>query len=440
VNAVVADHFTAGFTQLKALLPGTYVPWLRDLREEAFTDFLDKGFPTTRQEDWKYTSVAAIEKSRFAFAPAAADICTDLGCVGTQALPGARLLVFVDGRHAPELSRVGHLPAGIAVSSISAMLERDPEELRDALAMPTAGYESGFAALNTAFLSDGAYVRLAAGADLEEPLHLLFIAATRNVAANVRNFVDAGPGSRVRIVEHHAALEDGTYLTNAVTAIRTGRGAIVEHHKLQEESPLAFHIAAVQADVGAESHFSSTSFAFGAALSRTAIDVGLNAEKAECSLDGLYLTDGRQHADHHTRIEHASPQCRSREFYKGVLDGASRAVFNGRVVVRAGAQQTDAQQTNRNLLLSDQAEADSKPQLEIWADDVKCGHGSAVGQLDPDQIFYLRARGVDAETARSMLVFGFAAEVVERVAVVALRGRLERLLRSRLPHGGGVMQ
>jgi Fe-S cluster assembly protein SufD len=440
VNAIVADHFTAGFTHLKSLLPGTYVPWMHELREEAFADFLDKGFPTTRNEDWKYTSVAAIEKSRFVFAPGATEVCTDLGCVGTQALPGMRLLVFVDGRHSPELSRVGRLPAGVTVSSISAMLERDPEALREILATPAAGYASGFAALNTAFLTDGAYVRLAPGADLEEPLHLLFIAATRSVAANLRNIVLAGAGSRVRIVEHHAALDDAPYFSNAVTSIRAGHGAVVEHHKLQEESPQAFHIAGIQADVGAEARFASSSFAFGAALSRTSIEVGLNAEKAECSLDGLYVTDGRQHADHHTRIEHARPQCRSREFYKGVLDGASRAVFNGRVVVRAGAQQTDAQQTNRNLLLSDQAEADSKPQLEIWADDVKCGHGAAIGQLDPDQIFYLRSRGVDAETARSMLVFGFAAEVVERIAIAALRSRLERLLRNRLPHGRGVMQ
>lgn len=440
MNAIVADHFSADFARMRSLLPGVYVPWLRDLREEAFADFLDKGFPSTRQEDWKYTSVAPIEKSRFVFPSGAADICTDLGCVGTQALPGARLMVFVDGRHAPELSRLGRLPAGVTVSSMSALLEREPERLREALAMPPSGYASGFCALNTAFMGDGAYISLVPGADLEEPLHLLFVAATRNVAAHVRNVIVAGAGSRVRIIEHHATVEEASYFSNAVTSIRVERGATVEHHKLQDESPLAFHIAAVQADLRQEAHFASTSFAFGAALSRTGIDVGLNAEKATCSLDGLYLTDGRQHADHHTRVDHAQPQCRSREFYKGVLDGASRAVFNGRVIVRPGAQQTDAQQSNRNLLLSDQAEVDSKPQLEIWADDVKCAHGATVGQLDPDQLFYLRARGVDADTARSMLVFAFAGEMVERIGVPPLRARLERLLRSRLPHGQGLMQ
>lgn len=440
MNAVVADRFAEDFARLRGNLPGIYVPWLQALREEAFSEFMDKGFPSTRQEDWKYTNVAPIENSRFAFAAAPAEVCTDLGCVGTQALPGARLLVFVDGRCAPELSRVGRLPAGITVTSLSATLERQPDRLRGALAAPRGGYASGFAALNTAFLADGAYVHLAAGADLEEPLHLLFVAASRNVAAHVRNIVVAEAGSRIRIVEHHATVEGGAYLSNVSTTLRIERSAAVEHHKLQDESAQAFHIASVQADLGEAARFASSSFAFGAALSRTAIDVGLNAEGAECSLDGLYLIDGRQHADHHTRIEHAQPRCRSREFYKGVLDGASRAVFNGRVVVRPGAQQSDAQQTNRNLLLSDQAEADAKPQLEIWADDVKCGHGATVGQLDPDQIFYLRARGVDDETARSMLVYGFAAEVVERIPVPVLRQRIGRLLRTRLPRGGGAMQ
>ncbi|MDD5248339.1 MAG: Fe-S cluster assembly protein SufD [Rhodocyclaceae bacterium] len=440
MNALVADRFVADFERVKALLPGAYVPWLQLAREEAFTAFLDKGFPTLRDEDWKYTSVAPIEKSRFVLTPAAAKSCNDLGGVGTQALPGARLLVFIDGRHAPELSRLGALPAGVTVDSLAAMLEREPERLQAALACPAAGYASGFAALNAAFVSDGAYVHLAAGAELEEPLQLLFLATAANLATHSRNVVVAGAGSRVRIVEQHASLNAGAYFSNVVTDIEAGRGAAVEHHKLQQEGPQAFHIAAVNAALGGDASFASSSFAFGGALARTAINVGLNGAKAQCSLDGLTMTDGRQHVDHHTRIDHAQPQCSSREFYKGVLDGASRTVFNGKVIVRAGAQQSDALQTNRNLLLSDQAEADTKPQLEIWADDVKCGHGATVGQLDPDQIFYLRARGVDAAAARALLVFAFANEVVERIRWLPLRARLERLLRARLPHGAGALQ
>jgi Fe-S cluster assembly protein SufD len=441
MNAAVADRFVADFGRVKSLLPGVYVPWLQRMREEAFADFLDRGFPSTREEDWKYTSVASIEKSRFLFNAAATDICADMGCVGIQALPDARLMVFVDGRYAPELSRIGRLPAGVTVASLHATLEREPESLRAALDPPAGGYGSGFAALNSAFLCDGAHIRLAPHADLAEPLHLLYITTTRNLAANVRNIILAGRGSRVSIVEHHASLESAaSYLTNTATDIRIEGDAVVEHHKIQDESPQAFHIATVNAELGEAARFASSSFAFGAALSRTAIGVAFNAPRASCALDGLSLTDGRQHADHHTCVDHAQPNCVSREFYKGVLDGASRVVFNGRVVVRRGAQQTDAQQTNRNLLLSDQAEADSKPQLEIWADDVKCAHGAAVGQLDPDQIFYLQARGLDAQTARAMLVYAFAAEVVERIGLRPLRERLERLLRARLPHAIGVLQ
>ncbi|HEX8963670.1 MAG TPA: Fe-S cluster assembly protein SufD [Rhodocyclaceae bacterium] len=439
MNAIVADRFSADFVRLKPQLPGVYVPWLAELREEAFADFLDKGFPSTRDEDWKYTSVAPIEKARFAIPRTVPDVCTDLGCVGTQTLPGAQLLVFVDGRHAPELSRLGRLPAGVTVASVAAMLEREPERLREALTMPRDGYASGFAALNTAFLADGAYIDLAPGADLEEPLHLLFVTATPNTAAHVRNLVVAGAGSRMRIIEHHTAVDETAYFINTATLIRLARGATVEHHKLQEESEQAFHIADVRAELGPECRFSSSSFALGGALSRTGIDVRFDGERSECSLDGLYLTDGRQLADHHTRIDHASPGCRSREFYKGVLDGASRGVFNGRVIVRPGAQRTDAQQTNRNLLLSEQAEADTKPQLEIWADDVKCAHGATVGQLDADQLFYLRARGIDDKAARAMLVYGFAAEMIERIALLPLRTRLERLLRQRLGRGAGAL-
>jgi Fe-S cluster assembly protein SufD len=440
MNAVVADRFLTDFERLRAALPGSWVPWLQRAREDAFNAFLDKGFPTTRDEEWKYTSVAAIEQSRFmpVLTPAAA--CSDLGCVGVQALPGARLMVFVDGRHAPELSRMGTLPAGITISSVASMIERNPERLQSLMSAPPEGYKSGLSALNAAFAADGAYVHLAAGADLEEPLHLLFLGATPRTAAHVRNMVVACAGSRVRIVEHHAAVDAETYLTNTLTDITVERGAAVEHHKLQDEADEAFHVAGVLARIGEEAHFHSTSVALGSALARVGIEARLTGPGAHCNLDGLTLADGHQHIDHHTVIDHMLPGGTSREFYKGVLDGASRAIFNGRIVVRPGAQKSDAEQSNRNLLLSAQAEADSKPQLEIWADDVKCAHGATVGQLDPDQIFYLQSRGVDAESARAMLVLAFAREIVDRVAVPALRQRLNSLLRARLPQVAGAMQ
>jgi len=434
MNALVADRYLVDFNRVKPTLSGAYLPWLDQAREEALTAFLDIGFPSLRDEDWKYTSVAQIENGRFVLAPTAANQAAAAD-VAALALPGARLLVFVDGRFARELSHIGALPTGVAITSLARVLEREPERLQARLGYPAVDYPSGFAALNAAFMNDGAYVHIEAGVALDEPIHLLFLATTANAATHARNLVVAEAGSRVRIVEHHAAIDGAVYFSNVVTDIVIGRGAAVEHHKLQEESLRAFHVAAVNADLGEDGRFVSSSFALGGALARTDIDVGLNAAGAQCVLDGLYMTDGRQHIDHHTRIDHAQPRGTSREFYKGVLAGASRAVFNGKVIVRPDAQQCDAFQTNRNLLLSEQAEVDTKPQLEIWADDVKCGHGATVGQLDPDQLFYLRARGVDAAAAHALLVFAFADEVIARIDLVPLRERLQRLLRTRLPAG-----
>ena len=331
MNTQLADRYATDFEHLKPLLPGAHLPWLAQVREEALTAFLDNGFPSLRDEDWKYTSVAPIEKTRFNLTPAATETI-DAGDIAALALPGARVLAFVDGRLAPELTRLGVLPGGIVVAGVAHMLAHDCERLRAPFGYPPAGYASGFAALNTAFVQDGAYVHLAAGSTLDEPLHLLFIATQANLATHVRNVVVAEAGSRVVLVEHHAALALGSragYFSNVVTDIVAGRGATVEHYKLQQESTAACHIAAVNARLGQDSRFVSASLALGGGLVRVDIDVALNAEGVQCSLDGLYMSDGRQHIDHHTRIDHARPRGTSREFYKGVLGGASRAVFNG---------------------------------------------------------------------------------------------------------------
>lgn len=430
-------HYLDAAIRLATLLPGRHLPWLNHLRAEARDVFTTTGFPTTRDEDWKYTSVARIEQGKFSFLTAAPTILNTEE-IGALALPGAHRLVFVDGRHAPTLSSLGELPDGITVTSLATMLERNPEALRDWLIR--GNHAGGFAALNAACMADGAYVHLASGATLEAPLQLLFVASTPGLASHSRNLVVAEADSRACIVEHHAAAPGATtYFTNVVSEISLGTGARVEHYKLQEESPKAFHIATVNAALARDSHLLSASFALGGALARTDINVGLQAEGAECTLDGLYLADGHQHMDHHTRIDHARPHGTSREFYKGVLAGAARAVFNGKVIVHAGARHSDAEQINRNLLLSEQAEIDTKPQLEIWADDVKCSHGATVGQLDPEQIFYLRTRGMAEAAARTLLTYAFAAEMVERVHPAPLRARLDRLLRERLAPGSEAM-
>lgn len=427
-----ADYYLAEFARLKAILPGSHLPWLQRAREAALASFVASGFPTQHQEDWKYTSVAAIEKSRFALAmPTLNDISAEN--IAAWSLPETHRLVFLDGRYQPHCSSIGLLPRGVRLGSIVEMLERDPGPLESRLGRSEEACSSGFAALNTAFMSDGAYLDLADGVELDKPVHLLFIASEANLATHPRNLLIAGPGSRASIIEQHVAVGDGSYLTNGVTDIVVGRDAELVHHKLQQENHQSFHVAAVNAHLEQKSRFTSRSFALGGALSRVDIRVGLNAEGAACILDGLYMTDGRQHCDHHTRIDHFQPAGSSREFYKGVLAGASRAVFNGKVFVHTDAQHSDASQTNRNLLLSDNAEIDTKPQLEIYADDVKCSHGATVGQLDPEQIFYLRSRGVDDESAHALLTFAFAEEVVDRVDIPPLRAQLEKLLLGRLP-------
>jgi Fe-S cluster assembly protein SufD len=465
MNAVTPDtslHYLEQYTRGKKQLPGHSLPWLGAWREKAMRDFVAGGLPSLRDEDWKYTSLAAIERHRFALASGHAGGAIDEQTVvpmpigrlakapdespvatlaAALALPGTRRLVFVDGRHEAALSSRGELPEGVVVESMADMLEREPQAVEAALIDPAKGAvgRNGFAALNAACLSDGAYIQLADGAALAEPIHLLFIARTPELAIHTRNLIVAAHDSRAVIIEHHVALADPAgsgapaYLTNVVTDLALGRGAHIEHYKVQDESTRAFHIAEVAAALARDAHFLSASFAFGGSIARADIRVALNGEGAECTLDGLYVGDGRQHVDHHTRIDHNRPRGTSRELYKGVLGGAARGVFNGKVFVHPGAQKSDAAQTNRNLLLSPLAEIDTKPQLEIWADDVKCNHGATVGQLDADQIFYLRARGIDEAAARAVLTHAFAAEMLDRVPLPALREYLDTLLRERLP-------
>ncbi|PKO88984.1 MAG: Fe-S cluster assembly protein SufD [Betaproteobacteria bacterium HGW-Betaproteobacteria-12] len=427
-----AVDYLAAFEQFGHALPGQHVDWLAEARAEAIGRFAQQGFPSQRDEDWKYTSVSGIENGHFAvnIPPAAAEPAL-AALVAAQTLPDSHLLVFVDGRLAPELCRPGRLPAGVVLGSLAAQIEAGAPELEEHLVCYPP--PSAFADLNLAFMADGAYLRLPPGATVKAPIQWLFVARTAASAVQPRNLVLAGEGSAAVIVEQHVALTADSYFTNVVSDLVLAAGASLEHHKLQQENARAFHIATVNVAQAAGSHFVSGAYAFGGRLARTGIAVALQGEGAACTLDGLYVTDGRQHVDHHTRIDHRQPGCTSRELYKGVLAGAARAVFSGRIVVHPDAQGSDARQTNHNLLLSEQAEIDSKPQLEIWADDVQCSHGATVGQLDEDQVFYLRARGLAEATARLMLTRAFAMEVVGRVGPFAVQERLDAVLQDRLP-------
>lgn len=426
------DLYRSQFAQTGPRLVGTRLPWLQQARARAFERFAELGFPTLRDEDWKYTSVATLAKRAFKFAPASLNgVGADQ--VGELALAASHLLVFINGRHSAGLTRLGRLPRGAEVGSLAAVVGDRPDRIEALLTRDAESPVNGFTALNTAFWADGAYIDLAAGCALDEPIHLLFITTDADLAVQPRNIIRAGAAARVEVIEHYVGANDAGYFTNAVTQIEAGVGATVIHTKLQQEGLRGHHIADIRAEQRQGSRFTSQSFALGGLLSRNDIATRLDAPGCETTLIGLYLAGGRQHMDHHTRIDHLQPNGTSREFYKGVLDGASRAVFNGRVIVHANAQKTDAQQSNRNLLLSDDAEVDTKPQLEIYADDVKCSHGATVGQLDAEQIYYLRSRGVDDASARALLTYAFAADLATRVSCTPLRTRLETLLRGRLP-------
>jgi Fe-S cluster assembly protein SufD len=420
--------------QAAAPLPAVGCAWVDALRGTALERFRTLGLPGGRDEAWKYTRLNALEQHTFA--PAAAP--REVPDLDTLRVSGAHVLVFVNGAYRPDLSTRDALPAGLRVLPLAEALERDDATLREALA--AGEQESAFTALNTAYLADGVLVEVAAGQSVSVALQLLYVAVARDeFASHPRNVVVAGANSALTLVESYVAPAGGSYFTNAVTELRLAQGARVEHVRLQGEADGAIHIARVHARVARDASYASRVFSIGAQLARTEIDVRL-AQGAECDLDGLYMVEKRQHVDHQTTVEHAEPHASSREFYKGILDGASRAVFSGRVLVQPDAQKTDAQQMNQNLLLSPRAEVDTKPQLEIYADDVKCSHGATVGQLDAQELFYLRTRGLDEIEARNLLIHGFANELVDRIADDGVRAWVYRHIDARLPGRGALLE
>jgi Fe-S cluster assembly protein SufD len=415
--------------------------WLRRRRGEAIGRFLDTGFPTTSDEDWRFTSVAPIARTAFrraAPAESAGVRASDVAALSFDHAFEGHQIVFVDGRHAPALSSLAP-EGGLEIGSLAEALAREAGRIEPYLGRLVGDGQasSAFAELNAAFLEDGAFVSVPAGLAVEKPIHLVFLSSRATGLApslsHPRNLIVAGRGSQVRIVESYGGVPGAAYLTNAVTEVALEDGAIVDHYKVQRESEAAFHVALMDVRQGRASRFTSRSFSLGGGLVRNDVRQLFAAEGGECVLDGLFLAGGQQHTDTHTVIDHAHPHCTSRELYKGVLDGRARGVFVGRILVREGASKSDAHQTNKNLLLSREALVDSVPQLEILASDVKCKHGSTTGQLDPAAVFYLRSRGITEAAARSLLVSAFAGEVVGRVAVPSLRAGLERHLQERLP-------
>ncbi|HEX2635555.1 MAG TPA: Fe-S cluster assembly protein SufD [Gemmatimonadales bacterium] len=410
--------------------------WLEPIRQAAMERFARSGFPTARDEEWRFTPIGPIVQGSWRAATGAT------GELGREQLdsfifghPDWTTLVFVNGVYHDALSSAGPLPRGVRVASLAEALRSDGASIERHLARHAPVDGSPFTALNTALMREGGVVLVGAGVDLDMPVHLLQVstAEAAGTVAHPRNLIVVERGARASVIESYVTLAPGrSYWSNSVTEVAVAAGAWLEHTRIQRESEAAFHVGLTQVDQARDSHYRSFSFAMGGALARHNLHVRLNDENIESLMYGLYLTRGEQVVDNHTAIYHDRPNCRSWEVYKGILDGRSRAVFNGKVFVQPEAQKTDAKQTNRNLLLSDGARVDTKPQLEIFADDVKCTHGATVGRLDDLARFYARSRGLSASAAERLLTYAFAAEVAGEVALVPVREELDRLVFERL--------
>ncbi len=435
------DHYLAEFSALHAELPGHGIEWIDRSRRGALEAFASAGFPTPRHEDWKYTRVTPIEKRGFKI-PQGNGTTIQSGDVQRFYLGGqdCEQLVFVDGRYVDPLSRRNVLESGVRVTTLESAMKASSEFLENHLGSYADPAHQAFSALNTAFMTDGAVVHVKnRGAD-KPPIHLLFVATREDIVTHPRVLVIAEAGSQATIIESYASVCEGCYFTNAITEIALMEDARVDHYKIQEESTKAFHVATLEVHQNRDTRFTSHSISFGGQLVRNDINVLLDAEGAHCTLNGLFMVGGRQHVDYHTRIDHAKPHGTSEEVYKGILDGRARGVFNGRVKVHPDAQKTDAHQSNNNLLLSRDAEIDTKPELEIYADDVKCSHGATVGQLDEHSLYYLRSRGIGERQARGLLTYGFAREILERVELASLRDKLTGELLERMPDADQIRE
>ena len=421
LDAMLTEH--ARFTQGR----GASAPaWLRDLRARGAARFAALGFPTVRQEEWRFTNVAPIADTAFRLAEKTPTNAADL-VARVKVQDAAARIVILNGQFAPELSSLDKLPRGLVAGSLANAIAHNRPEVAS---LGQAPWEHApFMALNTAFLEDGAFVVIAANAVIERPIHIVVInGGAGKTMAHPRTLIVAGVNSQARIAQTFLGAAGEAHFTNVVTEVSAGENAILDLYTDQREIDAAYHVAAIHIQLQRNAVVKSRAVTLGGKLVRNDIVGVLGGEGAHVALDGVYLVDGDRLVDNHTTIDHAVPHCTSHELYKGILDGKAKAVFNGRIIVREDAQKTDSKQTNRALLLSDEAVINSNPQLEIFADDVKCTHGAAIGQLDEEAMFYLRARGLTERDARYMLIHAYAGEVLAGITVEPLRAQLEREL------------
>ncbi|HWP81227.1 MAG TPA: Fe-S cluster assembly protein SufD [Bacteroidota bacterium] len=429
--------YVSNFEALERSLNGEAASYVHALRKAAFDKLSQTGFPTTKDEEWKYTDVSSLAKTAFKpiLSPKKPSLAIEPYLLGH---PEWNRLVFVNGHFLMELSDLRSLPKSVIMGSLAEAMKSHPKLIEEYLTACSRYEQNAFTALNTAFIQDGAFVYVPKGTIIEQPLHLLFISSLEEgeFVSHPRNVIIVGESSQVAILESYVSpREHLSYFTNAVTEISVGENAVVEYDKFQNESMAAYHIASTYVRQQRNSNYASNLVTFGAKLSRNNVFAVLDGEGIECTLNGLYLGTANQHIDNHTTIDHAKPHCNSFEVYKGILDGKSKGVFNGKIIVRKDAQKTDAKQTNKNLVLSDEASIDTKPQLEIFANDVKCTHGATIGQLDREAIFYLQSRGLSKEDARDMLIHAFAKDLIDRIKSEGVRTNLEQLIYERLRAG-----
>ncbi|MCH7666227.1 MAG: Fe-S cluster assembly protein SufD [Acidobacteria bacterium] len=439
-----AEVYTRAFARVAVERTDHEPSRIGTLRKAAIDRFGELGFPNRKLEEWRSTDVRAIATTTFSFEPSA-ELVSEADCARFR-YDNTHELVFVNGAFRSDLSRLQELPDGVIISSLEQGWREHPELIEPHLGRHAKFDNHAFVALNTALHENGVFVFFPRNAVVETPIHILHLGRGGDspVASFPRNLFVAEENSQGRIIEQFATAGDtdtgGNHFTCPVTEVVLAQNAVVDHYKLQRESTDAFHMATFQIYLGRSSNFSSHSISWGGGLVRNDVNAVLGGEGCEATLNGLYMVGGTQLVDNHMRVDHVAPHCDSHELFKGVLEGHARAVFNGRIFVHKGAQKTDAKQTNRNLLLSPTALVHSNPQLEIFADDVRCTHGSTVGRLDELGIFYLRSRGIGEEAARSLLTYAFCADIVQRIKDKSVRRDLEEFLFRRLPQGDVVRQ
>ncbi len=412
--------------------------WLSPIRRAAIACFAELGFPTTHDEDWRFTNVGPIAQISFSLAQDGGIELTPLDLEQFSSSGFARIrLVFVNGQFAPGLSSPQPLLEDVKVNSLAHALTSDRDSLEQHLARYADYQHDAFCALNTAFMEDGAFVCIPPGAVLQEPIYLLYVSTAGAVPTIVhpRNLILVGNNSQATVVEEYVSLGADVHFSNVVTEVVVGENSVLTHYLIERENLQAFNVSTLRTQQGRSSNVALHSLLLGGALVRNNVHPVLAGEGSDCLINGLFMATGQQHMDNYMKVEHASPHCNSRQFYNGILDGKSRGVFHGRIIVHKDAQKTDAKQTNKNLLLSDEAQIDTKPQLEIYADDVKCTHGATIGQIDEDAIFYFRSRGIAEASARDLLLFAFASENFQRMKAEPIRSYLQELVKQWLSRG-----